>query len=94
MTTRENFAGTDHCLQTGSYFGKLCTDPYGIYFAWDSSPHLTRAFAGKALQLVRRDTAGKSFGAIAGNQDTSALFMSCVQTGHHIFFGLLINYSK
>lgn len=24
--------GTDHCLQTRSYFDKLCTDPYGIYF--------------------------------------------------------------
>lgn len=33
-------------------------------------PFLTVAFAGRALQCVRRDTAGKSFGAINGNQDT------------------------
>lgn len=78
--------GTDHCLQAGSDFDKQCADPYGIYFTWGFFfPFLTSAFAGMALQCVKRDMAGKSFGAITENQDTSALFMNYVQMGHHSF---------
>lgn len=54
---------------------------FGIFLSF-----LTLAFAGMALQRVRRDTAGKSFGAITGNQRISALFMNYVQMGRHIFF--------
>lgn len=37
LITLENFTETDHCLRTGSYFGKLCADPYGIYLFGDFS---------------------------------------------------------
>lgn len=37
LITLESFTGTDHCLLTGSYFGKLCADTYGSYFAGDFS---------------------------------------------------------
>lgn len=37
LITLENCTGTDHCLLTGSYFSKLCADPYGGCFVGDFS---------------------------------------------------------
>lgn len=53
-------------------------------FIFFSPPLLTLAFAGVALQHARRDVAGKHTGTITRNQNASALFMNCIQIGHHV----------
>ena len=83
-TASENFTDPESCFPIGNSFGKLCTDAYGIYSSFFSPPLLTLAFAGVALQHARGDVAGKHTGAITRNQNASALFMNCIQIGHHV----------
>lgn len=82
-TASENFTDTEGCFPTGNYFGRLCTDAYGIYSYFSPSLfNIGICWCGSAA--CERKHCWKNIGAITGKQNSPALFMNCIQIGHHI----------
>lgn len=94
LITLENCTGTDHCLQTGSYFGKLCTDPYGIYFVQDFSSLFNIGICWYGSAACEKRHGWKKLWSHHWKPGYFCSVHELRTNGTPHFFGLLINYSK